>query len=68
MKLYECPRNTYIKVLEPLPCPPDSIPIESGDVYLFYNLDGMFSRCKDKFGSIVYINASTEVEIVDEIT
>lgn len=68
MKLYECPRNSYIKVVEPLPCPPASIPSKAESVYKFFSLDGMFSRCQDEFGNMIFINASTEVEIVNEIT
>ena len=54
MKLYEVPRNTQI--------------LAFGQQYMFFNIDGMFSYCEDMQGNPVHLNASTEVEIVDEKT
>ncbi len=52
MKLYEVPRNTWIKV--------------AGIRFLFHHIDGMYSLCIDEQGSIINLAASTEVEIDEE--
>lgn len=50
-KLYEVPRNTYIKV---------------GDArLLFKSIDGMYSICYDMDGNTVPLAAWTEVELDD---
>lgn len=52
MKLYEVPRNSYIK-------------LGNGEVYFFDHIDGMYSYCKDKEGNVLHFAAWSEVEIVD---
>ena len=53
MKLYEVPRNTYIKSLS------------SDHVVLLVTLDGAYSLCTNPLG-ITHWSASTEVEIVSK--
>lgn len=52
MKLYEIPRNSYIKV--------------GDEVFHFHHVDGMYSVCYNKDMKVVHLNASTEVEIVTQ--
>jgi hypothetical protein len=56
MKLYECPRESYIKVDH------DS----TGTVYFFDHLDGMYSYCTDKYGNILHLAAYLDVIKVDK--
>ena len=56
MKLYECPRHSYIKIDY------DS----TGTIYFFENLDGMYSFCRDQYGNIVYLAAYINIVVVDK--
>jgi len=56
MKLYECPRHSYIKIDY------DS----TGTIYFFENLDGMYSFCRDQYGNIVYLAAYINIIVVDK--
>ena len=56
MKLYECPRKSYIKIDH------DS----SQTIYLFDHLDGMYSYCIDKYGNIIHLAAYIDVTVVDK--
>ena len=51
MKLYEVPRNSWIRF--------------EGELYLFHKIDGMYSVCYCQ-GYIVHISANAEVEFVGE--
>ena len=51
MKLYEVPRNSWIKF--------------DSDLYLFHKIDGMYSVCYYQ-GQIVHLSASAEVEFIGE--
>lgn len=53
MKLYQVPRNTYIKS------------VSSGNIVLLATLDGAYSVCTNPYG-ITHWSASTEVEIVNK--
>lgn len=50
MKLYECPRNTIIRV------------VGTDDVFHFFHIDGAYSYCEDIQGNPVHLAAWTEVE------
>jgi len=56
MFLYEVPRNTWVKVIEP----------DCDDIFKFHHIDGMYSYCHDKDGEICHYKAWTEVEILDD--
>jgi hypothetical protein len=64
MKLYEVPRNTRIRVVEPEAPPPGGLPAHAGEVLKFVKIDGMYSYCLDEQGNAVHLKAWTEVEIV----
>ena len=67
MKLYEVPRNTYVKVLEAEAPPPGALAIDVEQIVYFSHIDGMYSFCETKDGDIVHLKAWTEVEIVNGI-
>lgn len=64
MKLYEVPRNTYVRIVNGTPPPPGAKPMLDAEVVLFKHIDGMYSYCIDADGDVVHLNATTEVEIV----
>lgn len=51
MKLYEVPRNSWIKF--------------EGELYLFHRIDGMYSVCSHQ-GCTAHLSASADVEFVGE--
>jgi hypothetical protein len=53
MKLYEVPRNTTVLL------------VETGEVFLFDHIDGMYSYCIDSKGNVFHLVAWSEVEIVN---
>jgi len=46
--------------------PIDSIGVANNEELKFYNVDGMYARCKNKDGDWVYIKAWSEVEPILE--
>ena len=59
MKLYDVPRNTQVKSIEP----------DCSDEFKLINIDGMYSYCtKEWYGNetAVHIAAWTDVEILDK--
>lgn len=59
MKLYNVPRNTWVKSLE----------LDSeGLVFFLEHIDGMYSFCRDKERNIQHYKAWMEVEILQEQT
>jgi len=56
MKLYECPRNVIVHVIDSEP------PLE----VKFHRVDGMYSYCTLENGDVVHLAAWTEVEIIEE--
>lgn len=52
MKLYEVPRRTWVKSIEP----------DCNDTFFFDHLDGMYSFCHDKEGNVCHYAAYMEVE------
>ena len=64
MKLYEVPRNTWVKVLKTDKVPPGAPQIEQEDVVKFHHVDGMYSYCTMQDGQKCHLAAWTEVEIV----
>lgn len=66
MKLYEVPRNTFVKVISEEPPPVDSTPIPNGQVVKFHHVDGMYSYCTTLDKEVVHLAAWTEVEITSD--
>lgn len=64
MKLYECKRNTKVRVLGDIKVPPDATPINKGDIIDFGHIDGMYSFCHNEKGELVHLVAWAEVEPV----
>ena len=64
MKLYEVPRNTWIKVKEENSTPPGAYNIGYNTILFFDHIDGMYSYCTDPDGNIVHLGCCTEVIIV----
>jgi hypothetical protein len=68
MKLYDVPRETYVRVLEDVYVPPGCPPIPAGETVFFDHIDGMYSFCMDKKKEhILHLAAYTEVEIIENI-
>lgn len=55
-KLYDVPRNSYIKFANS----------ENNEVYHFHHVDGMYSFCLNKNGEVVHIQAFADVEVVSK--
>jgi len=51
MKLYEAPRNVFIKT-------------ENDTILKFHHVDGMYSYCTTESGEVVHLAAWTEVEVL----
>lgn len=66
MKLYEVPRNTYIRLIDNVCIPPEHRKIEINEVLKFHHIDGIYSYCTDKDGNKVHPAAWTEVEVVND--
>ena len=65
MKLYEVPRNIWVRIVAPANTPPGGITAALAEQeYLFHRLDGAYSVCTDVDGNLVHLSANTEVEIV----
>lgn len=65
MKLYDVPRETFVRVLEDVRVPVGCDPIKKGTIIFFDHIDGMYSFCMDsKKENICHLEASTDVEIV----
>ena len=56
MKLYEVPRNTWVRSIEPMTVQ---------DEFKLINIDGMYSYCKDREGNVCHYVAWMEVEIIN---
>jgi hypothetical protein len=68
MKLYDVPRETYVRVLEEVKVPVGCEPILTGSIIFFDHIDGMYSFCMDKKKQyILHMAAWTEVEIVENV-
>ena len=66
MKLYEVPPRTWVKVVGDAAVPPGAPPIEDGEVVFFCDVDGMYSLCKRRDGTLCHLVAWQEVEVVGE--
>jgi hypothetical protein len=66
MKLYNVPRNTYVRVNEETGAPPGALPCDQGTVVHFCHIDGMYSYCKDLNGNVIHLAAWTDVEPISE--
>lgn len=56
MKLYEVPRNSFVKLIE----------FDAEPILKFIRIDGMYSICENYRGGITHILAACTVEIVDK--
>jgi hypothetical protein len=56
MKLYEVPKNTWVKCVES----------DCDDVFKLHHIDGMYSYCHNKVGEVCHYKAWIEVEILDD--
>jgi len=54
MKLFEVPRETWVKVLQ------------NEKLYFFDHLDGMYSYCLDENKEIAHLACWTEVEVTSD--
>ena len=64
MKLYNAPRNCFIRIYDENVSTPPGAPKVYKDLH-FHHVDGMYSYCKDG-DNLVHFAAWTEVERVDE--
>jgi len=68
MKLYDVPRNSFIKIIDD----EVKLPIgnhhdkENGNILFFDHIDGMYSLCNDVLNNYIHLVAWTEVEISSE--
>ena len=67
MKLYQVPRNTWVRTIDTPKAPPGAPQVAQGEDVLFKHCDGMYSYCINKQGFTVHLPAWEEVEIVNEI-
>lgn len=68
MKLYDVPRETFVRVLDDIKIPIGSKSILKGDIIFFDHLDGMYSFCLDKDKKeIIHLAAFSDVEILTHI-
>lgn len=67
MKLYDCPRNSLVRVIGDPTAPPDAPEVNNNEVVKFYHVDGMYSYCKNEYGDVVHLPAWQEVEVLNEI-
>jgi hypothetical protein len=65
LHLFEVPKNSYVQGDYPpgfvLPCPPMGILSIPGEILHFHHVDGMYSYCERKDGTVVHIPAVTYV-------
>ncbi len=67
MKLYQVPRHSKVRIVEPHPSvPPAHRELFGGDVLTFDHIDGMYSFCYDEAGKIVHPAAWAEVEVIED--
>ena len=67
MKLYDCPRNSVVRIIGNSSSPPGALEVQPNEVIKFYHIDGMYSYCKNEEGIIVHLPAWQEVEVLKEI-
>lgn len=67
MKLYECKRGQWVRILGDAKVPPDAPELKENDVIRLHNIDGMYSYCTDKDGHVVHLVAWAEVEPVENL-
>ena len=64
MKLYDVPRESFIKVIKDIKIPPSAPRIVESEVLKFHHIDGMYSLCSKLDGTIVHLAAWSEVELI----
>ena len=66
MKLFNVPRNTWVRILADPKAPPSAPELNVGQPIKLHNIDGMYSYCTDTDGNVVHLVAWAEVEIIEE--
>lgn len=66
MKLYEVPRNSWVKPISETKAPPGARTVLVGEKVKFHHIDGMYSYCHDEKHNVVHLLAWQEVEIINE--
>ena len=66
MKLYDVPRNTWVKPVADNQAPPGARLVANDEAVLFHHIDGMYSYCHDKNNNVVHLAVWADVEIVDK--
>ena len=65
MKLYNCPRNSKVRIVGDAKIPPGAPTLKRGDIIDFSHIDGMYSYCRKEGTDIpVHLAAWTEVELI----
>ena len=64
-KLYNAPRNSFIKLTDSEIGPPGDLGHAVGEVLKFHHVDGMYSFCQTHDGYTTHIPAWAEVEVVN---
>lgn len=54
MKLYQVPRESWVRTAQ------------TGELFFFDHVDGMYSFCRNAEGKVVHLAAGTEVEVLDK--
>ena len=65
-QLYKLERGSRFKLTAMPQTPPDSLEVETDEIYRLVNLDGMYCWCKDSGNNDHYFAAWTEVETQDD--
>lgn len=65
MKLYNVPRNTWVKPTSSTQAPPGAREVAINEKVFFVKTDGMYSYCKDQYGNIVHLQAWQDVNICE---
>ena len=64
MKLYDCLKNSKVRIIRDTTAPPDARVIQQEEIVTFHHIDGMYSFCYDQNDNIVHLPAWQEVELV----
>lgn len=64
MKLYECPRNSIVKLGKDRPTQPLADEPCKDDIFVFHHVDGMYSYCTTMTGKVFHPAAYTEVTVI----
>lgn len=71
MKIYEVPKNSKIRIIEPVtvdnPYKQKYVVPEQGEELVFKKLDGMYSICYNSTGDLIRLAAWNNVEVLGPI-